>query len=421
MTHCTPATLDELRDAVAGALAAEEPVELVGGGSKRGLGRPLQTPHVLDLSRLAGIREYAPSELVLTAGAATPLGEIERALDGAGQMLAFEPPDWRGFLGVPDEDSTGPTLGGVLACNLSGPRRIKAGAARDHFLGCRGVSGRGEIFKAGGKVVKNVTGYDLCKLMAGSYGTLAALEEVTVKVLPRPEAVATVLFAGIEPPAAVPLMAAALGSPHEVSGAAYLPPGTTMPLALPVRPGIVALRVEGPAPSVAFRRDSLLREHATLGAAQILADSESIAFWRAIGEVASLTGLPDRAVWRISVAPARGAELAAAIARALDAVWFLDWGGGLVWAAVAAGGDAERDAGAAVIRQAIRGPDGSATGHATLVKASPALRRAVAVFEPQPAPLAALSRRVKDAFDPGHILNPGRMVAPPCPAMIEGG
>src|SRR5437588_12591751 len=261
MTRLVPANLNELDDAVAGALAAEEPVEIVGGGSKRGLGRPSQTPHLLDLSRLSGIRDYAPNELVLTAGAATPLAEIERALTEAGQMLAFEPPDWRELLGDDEE----PTLGGILACNLSGPRRIKAGAARDHFLGFRGVSGRGEIFKAGGKVVKNVTGYDLCKLLAGSYGTLAALEEVTVKVLPRPESTATVLFAGIAPAAAVRLMSAALGSPHEISGAAYLPPAAAMPLALPSGPGLVALRVEGPAPSVAFRRDSLVREHGGAG------------------------------------------------------------------------------------------------------------------------------------------------------------
>ena len=406
MTRFVPTSIDELRDAVAAALAAEEPLELVGGGSKRGLGRPLQTAHTLDLSRLSGIRDYAPSELVLTAGAATPLAEIERALAEAGQMLAFEPPDWRGLLGVPDEDSAGPTLGGILACNLSGPRRIKAGAARDHFLGFRAVSGRGEIFKAGGKVVKNVTGYDLSKLMAGSYGTLAALEEVTVKLLPRPEAVATVLFASVEPTASVRLMAAALGSPHEVSGAAYLPPGTALPLALPSGPGLVALRVEGPEPSVAFRRDSLVREHGTDGSADVLADAESMAFWRAIGEVAPLAGLGGRVMWRISAAPARGAALAEAIAQTLDAVWFLDWGGGLVWASVPEQGDA----GATVIRQAISGPDARGTGHATLVRGSPGLRRAVAVFEPQPAPLAALSRRVKDAFDPAHILNPGRMV-----------
>src|SRR6195256_4697844 len=277
MSRFIPADLNELHDAVADALAAEEPLELVAGGSKRGLGRPIQAAHTLDLSRLSGIRDYAPSELVLTAGAATPLAEIERVLAENGQMLAFEPPGWCGLLGV---EEASPTLGGVLACNLSGPRRIKAGAARDHFLGFRAVSGRAEIFKAGGKVVKNVTGYDLPKLMAGSYGTLAALEEVTVKVLPRPETAATMLFCGIAPEDAVRLMAAALGSPHEVSGAAYLPSGTAMLLALPVRPGTVALRVEGPAPSVAFRRDSLLQEHKDNGASSTLADSESVALWR---------------------------------------------------------------------------------------------------------------------------------------------
>jgi glycolate oxidase FAD binding subunit len=403
MTRFQPADINQLREAVGEALTAEEPVELIAGGSKRGLGRPLQTAHTLDLSALSGIRDYAPSELVLTAGAATPLAEVERVLDAAGQLLAFEPPDWRGLLGVEDVE---PTLGGVLGCNLSGPRRIKAGAARDHFLGFRAVSGRGVIFKAGGKVVKNVTGYDLSKLMAGSYGTLAALEEITVKVLPRPEAVATVLFAGIAPEAAGRLMAAALGSPHEVSGAAYLPPGTAMPLALPLRPGTVALRVEGPAPSVAFRRDALLHELGAAGEAQGLADSESIAFWRGIGEVAPLAGVGERAVWRVSVAPTRGAEIGLYLARTLDAAWFLDWGGGLLWVAVAEQGDA----GAGAIRAAIRGADGRGTGHATLVKGSPALRRAVPVFEPAPAPLAALSQRVKEAFDPKHILNPGRLV-----------
>src|SRR5207248_541594 len=330
MVTFVPSDLSELREAVAEALAAEEPLEIVGGGSKRALGRPVQAAHTLDLSRLSGIRDYAPSELVLTAGAATPLAEIERALAKHNQMLAFEPPGWGGLLGVED---AAPTLGGVLACNLSGPRRVKAGAARDHFLGFHAVSGRAEIFKAGGKVVKNVTGYDLPKLMAGSYGTLAALEEVTVKVLPEPETVATVLFAGLAPGAAGRLMAAALGSPHEVSGAAYLPAGATMPLTLSIRPGTAAFRVEGPAPSVAFRRDALLREHRESGAASTLDASGSLAFWRAIGEVAPLSALGERAAWRISVAPARGAAIGEAVARSLDAVWYLDWGGGLLWLA----------------------------------------------------------------------------------------
>lgn len=405
MTRFSPGNLDELREAVGEALAAEEPLELVAGGTKKGLGRPLQLPRTLDLSRLCGIRDYAPSELVLTAGAATPLTEIETALAEAHQMLAFEPPDWGALYGLEAEEAAKRTLGGVIACNLSGPRRIKAGAARDHFLGFRAVSGRGEVFKSGGRVVKNVTGYDLSKLMAGSHGTLAVLEEVTIKVLPRPERLATILFAGLDPAAAVARLGRALASPHEVSGAAYLPAEAAT--ALPLGSAAAVLRLEGPAPSVAFRRERLLAELAEGAEAHVLDDEASAALWRAIGDAAPLTGLADRAVWRISVAPARGAEVAEAIARELDARWYLDWGGGLVWAAVAGA----EDGGAAVIRAAIRGADDRGTGHATLVKGPAALRRAVPVFEPQPAALAALAARIKDGFDPRHIFNRGRMVA----------
>ncbi len=408
MTRLLPTSINELRDAVAEALAAGEPGELVAGGSKRGLGRPLQVPRTIDLSELSGIRDYQPNELVLTAAAATPLDEIEAALAPARQMLAFEPPDWRALLGTPEGR---PTLGGMLACNLSGPRRIKAGAARDHFLGFRGVSGRGEVFKSGGKVVKNVTGYDLSKLMAGSYGTLAAFEEVTVKVLPRPEHTETVALCGLDPAAAVRAMSRALASPHEVSGAAYLPPGATAALtSLVDLPGIAALRLEGPPPSVTFRRERLLAELATDCDSTVLDDAASMTFWGAIRDVEPLAGLADRTVWRVSVAPSRGAELGEAVACAVDATWFVDWGGGLLWIAVAAGKDGAEDGAAALIRTAIRGADGHGTGHATLVKGSAALRRAVPVFEPQPPALAALAARVKDSFDPRHILNPGRMV-----------
>ncbi len=414
MTRLSPANLNELRDAVGEALAADEPLELVAGGSKRGLGRPMQTPRTLDLSRLSGIRDYMPSELVLTAGAATPLAEIEQALEQNRQMLAFEPPDWRSLLGAAQ---TQPTLGGALACNLSGPRRIKAGAARDHFLGFRAVSGRGEIFKSGGKVVKNVTGYDLSKLMVGSYGTLAALEEVTVKVLPRPERILTVVLCGIDPAVATQAMSRALSSPHDVSAAAYLPANSPMTAAAET----VALRLEGPEPSVAFRHERLLAELAAECEFAVLEDDASANFWRAIRNVEPFAALADHAVWRVSVAPARGAEIGEAITRAVNAIWYLDWGGGLVWVAVpvrearglkANGVENGRgeDGGAEVIREAIRGPDGHGTGHATLIKGSAALRRAVPVFEPQPPALAALAARVKEAFDPRHILNPGRMV-----------
>src|SRR5271166_1966487 len=304
MTSAAPADIEELRDAVAEAISADEPVEVVAGGSKRGLGRPLQLPRTLDLSRLSGIRDYQPGELVLTAGAATPLAEITAALVKARQMLAFEPPDWGALLDIPPSSAARSTLGGALACNLSGPRRVKAGAARDHFLGFHGVSGRGEIFKAGGKVVKNVTGYDLPKLMAGSYGTLAALEEVTIKVLPQPETASTAVLCGLDPKAAVQCMNRALASPNDVSGAAYLP--ATATAALPLLAGLpaaVAFRLEGPSPSVAFRRKQLLDELAAHCESTLLEDEASAALWRAIGDGLPLAGLTDRAVWRISVAP----------------------------------------------------------------------------------------------------------------------
>jgi glycolate oxidase FAD binding subunit len=407
MSRFAPTDLGELRDAIREALAAEEPLELIAGGSKRGLGRPLQLPRTLDMSRLVGIRDYQPSELVLTAAAATPLEEIDAALAEARQILAFEPPDWGSLLGSPASAAHRRTLAGALACNLSGPRRIRAGAARDHFLGFRGVSGRGEVFKAGGKVVKNVTGYDLCKLMAGSYGTLAALEEVTVKVLPQPEAVCTVMLCGLDPAAAVRCLNRALASPHEVSGAVYIPASSTAALtSLSGVPGVAALRLEGPSPSVNYRRERLLAELASDCESTSLDDEASAVFWRAIRDVVPLAQPADRAVWRVSVAPSRGAELGEAIARRLEASWYLDWGGGLLWAAI----DGPEDGGAAVIRGAIRGADGRATGHAVLIKGSPALRRAVPVFEPQPPPLAALAARVKESFDPRRILNPGRMV-----------
>ncbi|HEV2300388.1 MAG TPA: FAD-binding protein, partial [Stellaceae bacterium] len=359
MTRFSPTNLEELRDMVADALAAGEPLELVAGGSKRGLGRPLQLPRTLDLSRLSGIRDYQPSELVLTAGAATPLAEVEKTLADNRQMLAFEPPDWDGVYGLAESEAGKRTLGGVLAANLSGPRRPKAGAARDHFLGFRGVSGRGEVFKAGGKVVKNVTGYDLPKLLAGSFGTLAALEEVTVKVLPRPETAVTLLFLGLDPEIAVRRFAAALGSPWEVSAAAYLPPALTAESGLSSLPAVAALRLEGPAPSVAYRRERLFAELGGGGESGMLEGEVSEAFWRAIGNARPLALPVEQALWRISAAPARGAELALRVARECEARWYLDWGGGLLWAAVAGA----EDGGAAVIRAALRGPDGEGGGH----------------------------------------------------------
>jgi glycolate oxidase FAD binding subunit len=395
-----PADEGQLVELLRWAAAEETPLELAAAGSKRGFGGPVQAAHRLDLSAFAGIRDYQPAELVLTAGPATALSELEAALAANRQMLAFEPGDWGPLHGGP---AGAGTLGGALACGLSGPRRIRAGAARDHFLGFRAVSGRGEAFKAGGKVVKNVTGYDLPKLMAGAFGTLAALTEVTVKVMPAPERTRTLLLFGLEDGAALAALGRALGGPFEVCGAAHLPAGIADRLGIPhLRPGLAttALRLEGHAPSVAARQAALAAELAGLAAADELHSRNSAAFWKALGDGAPFAADGAEAIlWRLSVPPGSGAATAAAIAMP-GARWYYDWGGGLIWLALPPAEDGH----AAAVRGAL--VDG---GHATLLRGPAALRASVAVFQPQPAPLAQLSRRVKEAFDPRGILNPGRM------------
>ncbi|MBV8536633.1 MAG: glycolate oxidase subunit GlcE [Alphaproteobacteria bacterium] len=394
-----PHDLSELRDAIVEAAASGTSLEIAGRGSKQVLGRPIQASRTLDLSALSGIRAYEPAELVLTAAAATPLADIEAALAATHQMLAFEPPHWDRLLGV----RHGGSLGGALACNLAGPRRIKSGAARDHFLGVVAVSGRGEIFKAGGKVVKNVTGYDLCKLLAGSFGTLAAMEEVTVKVLPAPPKTRTVLLLGLEPASGVTALTNALNSAYEVSGAAYLP----RPVAARSRVDFVrgaeapvtAIRVEGTAISVEARSQALRRQLGAHARVEELHTVNSVQLWSEIREVEPLLPDPGRTIWRASVPPTGGP----AVAAATGGEYLLDWGGGLVWAAMEVAGDG----GAATMRAAVR----AAGGHALLVRAAPGVRAAVSVFEPQEPAVAALSARVKQAFDPLRILNAGRMYA----------
>ncbi|MBM3599849.1 MAG: glycolate oxidase subunit GlcE [Alphaproteobacteria bacterium] len=402
-TVLRPHDAREVLDAVSWAAAGDHPLDVLGTGTKRGIGRPVNAEHALDLSGLAGITLYEPEELVMTMLAATPMAEIEAAVAGSNQMLAFEPPDLGPLLG----SGGAGTIGGTLACNLAGPRRLKSGAARDHFLGVAAVSGRGEQFKSGGRVVKNVTGYDLCKLLAGSYGTLAVMTEVTIKVLPRPEKTRTVLVMGLGGATAARAMAAALNSPHEVSGAAHLPQAVAARSAVSYVAGagraVTALRIEGPGPSVAYRCERLREELGSFGAVEELHSHNSTTLWRELRDVARLIDGADRAIWRVSVPPMAGAAVTEELARALDVVGFADWGGGLLWLGIAGASDA----GASRIRSALA-PVG---GHATLIRAEAALRAAMPVFQPQPAPLAELTRRVKENFDPKRILNPGRMVA----------
>jgi glycolate oxidase FAD binding subunit len=396
-----PRDAKEVEDAVRWALDHDKALEVAGRGSKRGIGRPSQTDLTLDLSALTGVTLYEPAELVLSAKAGTPLAEIEALLDANNQQLGFEPMDYGPLFG--GETGQG-TIGGTIAANLSGPRRIKAGAARDHFLGVHAVTGRGERIKSGGRVVKNVTGYDMCKVLAGSWGTLAAMTDVTLKVLPKAETQATVIVSGLDDARACEAMAAAMGSAFDVSGAAHLPDHVASYFdGLPNSEAATVLRLEGFAPSVVHRKAALAALMRPYGAVDILDETNSRALWTGVREVRPFAAQAARArpLWRISTAPARGHAIASLITPA--AQMFYDWAGGLIWVAMPFAEEA--DAGS------VRAALAQAGGHATLVRAPVALRASVAVFEPQEAGIAGLSKRVKESFDPKGVLNPGRMWA----------
>jgi glycolate oxidase FAD binding subunit len=400
MTTFTPTSSEDVLAAVQWAVSEEAPLEVVGHGSKRGIGRPLQAAHTLDLSKLAGITLYEPAELVLSAKAGTPLAEIEALLAGSGQQLAFEPLDYGPLLGQAPGRGT---IGGALAANLAGPRRLKAGAARDHILGIHAVSGRGEAFKSGGRVVKNVTGYDLSKAMASSWGTLAVATDVTFKVLPAAQAETTLAVRSLLDDNAAAAMALALGSSAEVSSAAHLP----YPAVSRVVDGALGndaatlLRVEGFGPSVAYRIGKLKDMLKNAGPLEEISGAASQALWRDVRDCIPFADGSDRPVWRVSMAPAEGHHMVMALRMQAAAEAFYDWQGGLIWLAMAEG-DPEAD-----LVRALIGRFGG--GHATLVRASPAQRASVPVFQPQPPALAALSARLKAGFDPNSILNPGRI------------
>ena len=400
-----PRDAEEVEDTIRWALAGAKTLEVVGHGTKRAIGRAAQWDLTLDLSGLSGVTLYEPEELVLSAKAGTPLAVIEALVAADRQELAFEPMDYGGVLGG---EPAAATIGGVLAANLSGPRRIKAGAARDHFLGFRAVSGRGETFKSGGRVVKNVTGYDLCKLIAGSWGTLAAMTDVTIKTLPRAETEATVLLFNLDDAAAGKAMVAAMASFADVSAAAHLPAAAAARIAetASAPASVTAFRLEGVAPSVAQRRTVLEELVAPFGALDSFREASSRALWRAVRDVtpfAAAGPAGTRDLWRISTAPSQGAAVGRALREGADAELLYDWAGGLIWAAL----PAADDAGAPLVRAAVT----AAGGHATLIRAPAAVRAAVEVFTPEPAPLAALTSRVRQSFDPQGVLNAGRMWA----------
>lgn len=383
-----PGTAQELLDMVRASMENRTRLEIIGTGSKRRLGRAVEADAVLDMSALAGITLYEPEELVMTAAAGTLLAEIETALAARHQLLAFEPLDLGPLYGL--EPGAG-TLGGMVSCGLAGPRRIAAGAVRDHVLGLEAVTGHGTLVKAGGRVVKNVTGYDVPKLMAGSYGTLAALVSLTLKVMPAPQEERTITLVGPGVAEGLRLMRQALGGVYAISGAAYLPGWAT---ASYDHQPVVFLRLEGFAASVAARFDALralLREH---GAVRELEGEASADVWRTFRQLGPALADDADDLWRLSLPPMASAELALALERELGARYWLDWAGGLLWLLAPPGDHA------ALIRERAA----AAGGHATCLRGGTS-----APFHPLGAAKLALTRRIKAGFDPLGLFNPGRM------------
>ena len=397
MSIIAPTDIDGVVAAIDAARDARTPLAVRGNGSKDGLLRPVQAGQTLSTAGLAGISLYSPQELILTAGAGTTMAEIAAAVAAKGQHVIAEPPDFSALYGT----AVPQTLGGVVAANLSGPRRVMWGATRDHVMGVVAVNGRGERIHSGGRVLKNVTGLDLCKLLTGSFGTLAVITDISLKVLPAPERRGTLVLKGLSPERAVAALSRALGSPYAVSGAAYLP--AAMAARVPVLAwfgdSVTLVRIEDFAPAVAYRMERLKADLAEFGAAELLDDGASVAAWASVRDVAPMVA-EQGAIWRVSVRPSAGPAVAAALERAFGAAWFMDWGGGLLWVA----GPATEEAHDAVIRAA-------GVGTFMLVRAPEALRAAVAVVPAENAVLSRISRNVKSAFDPDGILNPGRLVA----------
>lgn len=382
----TPTTEAELAALIRKAYADKTPLRIRGGGTRADLGRPAPPAGVLSTAGLSGITLYDPGALTMIAQAGTPMAEIEAALDAENQMLAFEPIDYRGLLGSSGE----PTIGGTVAANVSGPRRVLVGACRDFVLGVRFVTGEGDIVKNGGRVMKNVTGLDLSKLQCGAYGGLGVLTEVSMKVMPKPQAAMTLMFEGFTAEQGLALLRKALGTPFELAGAAFLPGS----------PSRTCLRIEGLKTQVDYRMKNLAALFA--GSSRIVTGEEHEALWKEIRDVAPFHGT-GKPVWRLSVKPSVAADIAEALETALGAEAFFDWGGGLIWL--------QTPDATAEIAQQIRAEIAPHGGHATLIRGSAQQRAALDVFQPEAPRLAKISQQLRDQFDPAGVLNPGLMAA----------
>jgi glycolate oxidase FAD binding subunit len=401
----TPGDAAEAAEMVAALAAEARPCEILGHGTRRRLGASVTAEATLDLSRLSGVVAYEPNELVLTVKAATPLALVRELLADARQQLAFDPPDYGPLWG---QASGLGTVGGMIGVGHGGSRRPFAGAPRDHLLGFKGVNGQGQAFAAGGRVVKNVTGFDLSKLVTGAHGALGVLTELTLKALPAPQAAATLVFRGLADEAALALLRQVVAGPIPLGGAAHVPQalvGGLAPLAPFAGRAATLVRLEGMAAVLPQVIERLRAVAAPLGGrCEVLEGDLCTALWAAVGGAAPFAGSAG-AVWRVSV-PASAAAALGAELQALGMHLYYDWAGRLIWVEGPPGAEL---GGGDVLRQALarRAPD----GHATLVRGEAGLDRRIPPFQPQSPGAAALSARLKARFDPLGLFNPGRMGA----------
>lgn len=397
MATFLPRNEEEVCELVRWAAAGRETLAVTGSGSRGGFGHAMGTAHGISVSGLAGIRDYDPCELVLTAGPGTPLAEVQSALAAHGQHLAFEPPCPTALYG----GETSGTLGGVFLGNQSGPRRFHAGAARDHILGLHAVNGRGEAWKTGGKVIKNVTGYDLSKLLAGSWGTLSIVTEITCKVLPAAAHGRTVAVPVADATSATALLTRAASGALGPTGLAYLP-DTLQPMAGPMASarGQCLIRLEGTEAGVNERLAAMLVLLEPGARSQVWADAESILLWDAVRDAAPLSPCP--VILKLSLPPAQAPAIAGVLAQHGIDAWYLDAAGAWLWL----GTELE---GAAELVRSLRAHLQPGGGAVVIMRAPEPLKSAVGVLTPPPAALAALLRRLKESFDPLHLFNPGRL------------
>ena len=396
-----PDTVEELAYLVAEAADTRTPLEVMGRGTKREVGRPVQYGAVLSTENLTGIQLYEPSELVLVARAGTPIAQIEQALTEHDQEMPFEPIDLGPVLGFGRGQGT---VGGMVATNFSGSRRILSGSVRDHVLGVQAVNGSGETIRAGGRVMKNVTGYDLSRALSGSWGTLAVMTEVAIKVLPAPREVRTVLCFGLADPNGIEALCLAMGTPFEVSGTVHMHTELAERLSdqeiANAGASVTAIRVENFPASARYRSSRLKQMLQAYAPALELDTLRSRAFWDEI-KTLKMFQKAERPLWRISTLPTAAAKLVHNLARKIDVRVLYDWSGGLVWLET----PPISDAGAVEIRRNLA----EIGGHATLIRAEAPARAAIDVFQPLDKPVMALTASLKRAFDPVGILNPGRM------------